>query len=174
MGSKRTQDFLLVLSGLSKVANASVKELPSLEKAIPGSSLAKLLASTKIDPPSIEPDLLAKRSALILENSAVMTQSLAQASVNQAIKNMGFVQVQRHGYETVQHQVRSSKDLAVVGEERTDEDFHSDDELPILEPNPSVTSLVCTLVELYLITLTKYVYFGINWGLSKSSSKTGI
>ena len=145
MGSKRTQDFLLVLSGLSKVANASVKELPSLEKAIPGSSLAKLLASSKIDPPSIEPDLLAKRSALILENSAVMTQSLAQASVNQAIKNMGFVQVQRHGYETAQHQVRrSSKDLAVVGEERTDEDFHSDDELPILEPNPSVTSLVCT------------------------------
>ena len=104
-----------------------------------------MLASTKIDPPSIEPDLLAKRSALILENSAVMTQSLAQASVNQAIKNMGFVQVQRHGYETAQHQVRrSSKDLAVVGEERNEEDFLSDDELPILEPNPSVTSLVCT------------------------------
>ena len=104
-----------------------------------------MLASTKIDPPSIEPDLLAKRSALILENSAVMTQSLAQASVNQAIKNMGFVQVQRHGYETAQHQVRrSSKDLAVVGEERNEEDFLSDDELPILEPNPSITSLVCT------------------------------
>ena len=92
-----------------------------------------------------------------MENSAVMTQSLAQASVNQAIKNMGFVQVQRHGYETVQHQVRSSKDLAVVGEERTDEDFHSDDELPILEPNPSVTSLVCNMICDYFTFVSKYI-----------------
>ena len=145
----RTQDFLLVLSGLSKVANASVQQLPSLESAIPGSSLAKLLANIKIDSPSIEPDLLAKRSALILENSAVMTQALTQASVNQAIKNMGFVQVQRHGFETIQRQARSSKELTVEDEERADVDFHSDDELPILEPNPSVTSLVCIILELY-------------------------
>ena len=140
MGSKRSQDLALVISGLQKVMNAAVKqEFSTLEKAWQNPSVKNTFKNANnIDFPSVDPNLLARRSALIIENSAIMSQALALTSLNQTIKNLGYVQSIQKGREKFQNE-----EIHLYEEELEEfEDLEKEDHLPILELNPSVTSLV--------------------------------
>ena len=157
MGSKRRQDILLILSGLQKVANAAVKqEVSGLDRsgqkvtAIKNAVIKNISESSS----SIDPNLLVKRSGLVLENTAYMTQALTATTLNESIKHFGYEKavaktdnIRSDGVDkNLSVHDQDFRDLVkVAGDDELDlyENDYFDDHLPpILELNPSVTSLV--------------------------------
>ena len=155
MGSKRRQDILLILSGLQKVANAAVKqEVSGLDRsgqkvtAIKNAVIKNISESSS----SIDPNLLVKRSGLVLENSAYMTQALTATTINESIKHFGYeksaaktdnIRVDDKNFSAHDQDIRDLVKLAAEDELELFENDNFDDQLPpILELNPSVTSLV--------------------------------
>ena len=94
MGSKRSQDFLLVVSGLQKIANLVVKqELSAATSKVKSdysiNDVVKNVKTPKLDSVSInDGQILAKKSGIILENALLMGQSLAVNTFQQNLPNI--------------------------------------------------------------------------------------
>ena len=94
MGSKRSQDFLLVMSSLQKVANLVVKqEVSAASSKIKSdysiNDIVKNVKTPKLDSVSInDGQILAKKSGIILENALLMGQSLAVSSFQHNLPNI--------------------------------------------------------------------------------------
>ena len=172
MGSKRRQDILLILSGLQKVANAAVKqELSGLDKSGHKVSAIKNAVIKNIsESSSIDPNLLVKRSGLVLENSAYMTQALTATTLNETIKHFGyeksFAKTDIRGdcvdKNLSAHDQDDFRDLVkVAGDDELElfENDYFDGQLPpILELNPSVTSLVRFIPQLHNFFVIFIIY----------------
>merc|ERR1719468_1085567 len=93
MSSKRGQDIWLVWSSLQKIANLAVKqEWATVSKKVNSSSLKKLPTSVKVEPPSTtDTQLMAKRTSLIMENSLMMSQAMAAASIQYSLKDFASI-----------------------------------------------------------------------------------
>ena len=142
------------MSGLQKVANSAVKqEMSGLDKSRKKVSAIKNAVTKNIsESSSIDPNLLVKRSGLVLENSAYMTQALTATTINESIKHFGYeksaaktdnIRVDDKNFSAHDQDIRDLVKLAAEDELELFENDNFDDQLPpILELNPSVTSLV--------------------------------
>jgi hypothetical protein len=100
-GSKRGQDFLLMLTGLQKVAESAVKHNSAiLEQTLKrNSSLKKLVNDLKIkDFAAVNPagggvdaELALKRTTLVFENAAILSQAMISTNLQDSITNLGYV-----------------------------------------------------------------------------------
>ena len=175
MGSKRRQDILLILSGLQKVANSAVKqEMSGLDKSRKKVSAIKNAVTKNIsESSSIDPNLLVKRSGLVLENTAYMTQALTATTLNESIKHFGYEKAvaktdnRSDGVDkNLSAHDQDFRDLVkVAGDDELDlyeKDYFDDHLPPILELNPSVTSLVRFIPQLIRIIYILKILFLIS------------
>ena len=94
MSSKRSQDFLLVMSRLQKVANLIVKQEVSAASAkiktdYSINDIVKNVKTPKLDSMSLnDGQIMAKKSSIILENALLMGQSLAVSSFQHNLPNL--------------------------------------------------------------------------------------
>ena len=134
MTSKRSQDFLLVMSSLQKVANLVVKQEQSAISKIKTdyASLNQLVQKgqkSTFEPISkIDGQLLAKKSGMMLENALIMTQSLAVSSLQHNLPDLN------NQINQITNQIRK-QDLVEKSalQEENNENLY--------EPNSSITAL---------------------------------
>ena len=139
MGSKRSQDFLLVMSSLQKVANLVAKqEMSAMRKAKSDySSLNQLAqnAKCKFDPVSFnDGQHLAKSGTVMLENALVMSQALAVSSMQHALKDLNFEHSKGPRQDTPTAREASRDNFKTNGD-------HYENTMPKYEPNASITAL---------------------------------
>ena len=134
MTSKRSQDFLLVMSSLQKVANLVVKQEQSAISKIKTdyASLNQLVQKgqkSTFEPLStMDGQLLAKKSGMVLENALIMTQSLAVSSMQHNLPDLN------NQINQISNQIRKQDlvEKSPIQEENSDN---------LYEPNSSITAL---------------------------------
>lgn len=134
MTSKRSQDFLLVMSSLQKVANLVVKQEQSAISKIKTdyASLNQLVQKgqkSTFEPLStMDGQLLAKKSGMVLENALIMTQSLAVSSIQHNLPDLN------NQINQISNQIRKQDlvEKSPIQEENSDN---------LYEPNSSITAL---------------------------------
>jgi len=133
MSTKRSQDFLLVMSSLQKVANIIVNQESSVISKIKSdypslNQVVQKAQKSKFEPISIgEGQLLAKKGTLMLENALVMTQSLAVSSV-------------RHNLPDLNNQISNQIRKEHLTEEPNSKEATVENSSSY-EPNSSITAL---------------------------------
>ena len=134
MTSKRSQDFLLVMSGLQKVANLVVKQEQTAISKIKTDYASLNQLVQKGQKSTFEPlltmdgQLLTKKSGMMLENALIMTQSLAVSSLQHNLPELN------NQINQISNQIRK-QDLV---EKSATQEENSDN---LYEPNSSITAL---------------------------------
>ena len=141
MTSKRGQDLWVVWSGIQKIANLAIRqEWASVSQKVNQSSLKNLPKHVKIEPLSTtDTQLMAKRTSLVMENSLVMSQAMAAASIQYSLKDFASIPNQTPVQERVR-KILKRKTAADITDDHIDVD-DIEEQSHIYEPNPSMTAL---------------------------------